>query len=204
MLNKDNNMADIKADITQISSRTVHTTKFEGMLIFDLNIFEDARGRFTEVWQTEAMQELGLPAVQPQQLGVSRSKKGSIRAIHAEPYDKIISPLTGRIFCGMTDLRPDSKTFGQTDCFELDNTKMLFIPSGIGNGFQAISEEDVLYCYCTAGVWSAEKAYSGQYVAINYADPDLAIDWPITDGAIVSLKDKSNKTMREAFPEQYE
>jgi dTDP-4-dehydrorhamnose 3,5-epimerase len=104
----------------------------------------------------------------------------------------------------MADLRPDSPTFGEVDTFELDSTKMLFIPSGIGNGFQAISDEDVLYCYCTAGVWSADKAYSGQYIAINYADADLAIEWPLQDDEqIVSLKDQSNKTMREVFPEKY-
>ncbi len=196
-------MSDLKSDIKQVSARRVHTTKFDGMLIFDLNIFDDARGRFTEVWQTEAMQELGLPEVNPKQLGISRSKKGAIRAIHAEPYDKIISPLTGRIFCAMTDLRKDSNTFGQVDTFELDSTKMLYIPSGIGNGFQVTSDEDVLYCYCTAGVWSADKAYSGQYVAVHYADPDLAIDWPLFDQKIVSVKDEANKTIREWFPEKF-
>lgn len=196
-------MSDLKSDIKQVSSRQVHKTKFKGMLIFDLNAFDDARGRFTEVWQTEAMQEMGLPEVNPKQLGISHSKKGAIRAIHAEPYDKIISPLTGRIFCAMTDLRQDSDTFGQVDTFELDSSKMLFIPSGIGNGFQVISDEDVLYCYCTAGVWSSEKAYSGQYVAINYADPGLNIQWPLIDQKIVSVKDEANKTLKEWFPDKF-
>lgn len=196
---------DIKADIKQTSSRAVHQTAFDGMLIFDLNIFEDNRGVFTEVWQTEAMQEMGLPEVNPKQLGISRSKKGAIRAIHAEPYDKIIHVAEGKIFCAMVDLRTNSPTFGQVENFELDNTKMLFIPNGVGNAFQAISDEDVLYCYCVTGLWSADKAYSGQYVAVNYADPDLAISWPITgDAQIVSLKDQANKTMRELFPEKYE
>lgn len=194
-------MSDIKADVSQISSRASHKSKFEGMLIFELNIFEDARGRFTEVWQTEAMQELGLPDVTPKQVGISRSKKGTIRAIHAEPYDKIIHPISGKIFCAMVDLRKDSPTFGQVDSFELDETKMLYIPNGIGNSFQALSD-DVLYCYCTAGVWSADKAYSGQYIAINYADPDLNIQWPIKE-TIVSLKDQQNPTMREVFPEKF-
>lgn len=195
---------DIKADIKQVSSRAVHATKFDGMLIFDLNIFEDNRGKFTEVWQTEAMKEMGLPEVNPQQLGISRSKKGAIRAIHAEPYDKIIHVIEGRIFCAMVDLRAGSKTFGEVDTFELDNTKMLFIPNGVGNAFQAVSDEDVLYCYCVTGVWSADKAYSGQYIAVNYADPDLAIQWPLgPDQQIVSLKDQANKTMRELFPERF-
>lgn len=195
---------DNKSDIKQSGTRGVHKTKFDGMLIFDLNIFEDARGSFTEVWQTEAMQEMGLPKVNPKQLGISRSKKGTIRAVHAEPYDKIIHAVQGKIFVAMVDLRKHSETFGLVDEFELDNTKMLFIPNGIGNSFQAISDEEVIYCYCVTGVWSAEKAYSGQYIAVNYADSDLAINWPIGDGnEIISLKDKQNKTMRELFPEKY-
>ncbi len=197
-------MSDNKSDIRQTSSRAVHKTKFKDMLIFDLNIFEDARGSFTEVWQTEAMQELGLPEVQPEQLGISRSKRGTIRAIHAEPYDKIIHVIAGRIFVAMVDLRKDSPTFAEVDSFELDNKHMLFIPKGIGNSFQAISNEDTIYCYCVSGVWSAEKAYSGQYIAVNFADPDLHITWPIgKDEHIVSLKDRQNKTMRELFPEHY-
>jgi dTDP-4-dehydrorhamnose 3,5-epimerase/reductase len=198
-------MVDIKSDINQTNFRAIHKTKFDGMFIFDLNIFEDTRGVFTELWQTEAMQELGLPEIKPQQIAISRSKKGAIRAIHAEPYDKIVSAIQGKIFVAMVDLRDGSDTFGQVDSFELDNTKMLFIPKGIGNAFQAVSDEDVLYCYCTAGIWSADKAYSGQYVAVNYADPDLNIKWPIgEDKQLVSLKDKSNKFMRELYPKHYE
>lgn len=197
-------MADNKSDIKQISNRAVHKTKFEGMLIFDLNIFTDPRGSFTEVWQTEVMQEIGMPSVIPQQLGISHSKKGAIRAIHAEPYDKIVHTVQGRVFCAMVDLRENSETFGEVDTFELDNTKMLFIPKGVGNGVQAISEEDVNYVYCVTGVWSAEKAYSGQYIAVNYADPDLNIHWAISgDKQIVSLKDSQNKSMRELFPARF-
>lgn len=197
-------MADNKSDIVQTSTRQVRTTKFHGMLIFDLNIFEDPRGKFTEVWQTEAMQPMGMPAVNPQQLGIAHSKKGTIRAIHAEPYDKLVHVVRGKVFCGMVDLRKDSDTFGQVDTFELTPNQMLFIPKGVGNGVQAISDEDVDYVYCVTGVWSAEKAYSGQYLAINFNDPDLKIDWPIgADGWIVSLKDQQNPTMRETFPEKF-
>ncbi len=197
-------MADNKSDVKQISSRQVHKTKFDDMLLFDLNIFEDPRGHFTEVWQTEAMQPMGLPALKPKQLGIAHSKKGTIRAIHAEPYDKVVHVVKGQVFCAMVDLRTGSATFGEIDTFELGPEQMLFIPKGIGNGVQAISEDDVDYVYCVTGVWSAEKAYSGQYLAINYADPDLAIKWPIgADGWIVSLKDQQNPTMRETFPEKF-
>jgi dTDP-4-dehydrorhamnose 3,5-epimerase len=197
-------MADNKSDIEQTSERNVHKTKFEGMLLFDLNVFEDPRGKFTEVWQTDEMQKLGLPELNPKQLGISHSKRGTIRAIHAEPYDKIVHVVNGRVFCAMVDLRINSPTFGQVETFELGPLQMLFIPKGVGNGIQAISEEDVDYVYCVTGVWSADKAYSGQYLAINFADPDLNIQWPIKNsGQIVSLKDQQNPTMRQIFPEKF-
>lgn len=198
-------MSNNNADITKVSELSAHQTKLPGMLLFDLNKFDDPRGSFTEIWQTETMQKLGLPEFNPKQLGVSRSKKGTIRAIHAEPYAKILSPLTGRIFVAMVDLRTDSETFGKVDSFTLTPAQMLYVPSGIGNAFQAVSDEDVLYCYCVSDVWSPEKAYSGSYIAVNYADPDLDIAWPILGGKeIVSIKDKQNKTMRELFPEKYQ
>ncbi len=197
-------MADNKSDISQTSHRNIHKTRFDGMLIFDLNIFEDPRGRFTEVWQSEAMQPMGLPTFEPKQLGIAHSKKGTIRAIHAEPYDKVVHVVRGKVFCAMVDLRVESDTFGQVDTFELDPTQMLFIPKGVGNGVQAISDEDVDYVYCVTGIWSADKAYSGQYLAINFNDPDLKIKWPIgPDGWIISLKDQQNPSMRETFPDKF-
>jgi len=196
-------MSNNKADIKQTGSRSVKETSFEGMLLFELNQFEDKRGSFTELWQTEEMQKLGLPDVNPKQVGISKSNKGTIRAVHAEPYDKIISPIEGEIFVAMVDLRTDSETFGKVDSFQMDSTQMLFIPKGIGNSFQALSDK-VIYCYCVTGLWSSEKAYSGGYVAVHYADPDLNIDWPIgPENQIVSMKDQNNPTMREAFPDKY-
>lgn len=195
-------MADNRSDINQVSDRAAHPGTLPGVLLFDLNIFEDARGSFTEVWQTEVMQELGLPAINPQQFGIARSKKGAIRAIHAEPYDKVVHVTTGKVFTALVDLRQGSETFGQIETFELTPDNMLFIPKGVGNGVQAISDEDVRYCYLVTGLWSADKAYSGQYLAINYADPDLNIQWPIAE-KIVSLKDQQNPSMREAFPERW-
>jgi dTDP-4-dehydrorhamnose 3,5-epimerase len=197
-------MADNKSDVKQVGHRSVHKTGLEGMLLFDLNIFEDPRGHFTEVWQTEAMQVLGLPVIEPKQLGIAHSKKGTIRAIHAEPYDKVVHVVSGLVFCAMVDLRTDSQTFGKVETFELSPKQMLFIPKGVGNGVQAISDEDVDYVYCVTGIWSAEKAYSGQYLAVNFGDPDLNIQWPIgANGWIVSLKDQQNPSMRQIFPDKF-
>src|SRR5688572_7915325 len=115
----------------------VNTTSISGLLLVDLQTVDDIgrpmadeRGSFTEGWQTEKMQALGLPALVPKQLSVSRNRKGAIRGIHAEPWDKYIHVVVGRVYAPITDLRPDSPTFGQHEGFELDGTNALYVPKG--------------------------------------------------------------------------
>jgi dTDP-4-dehydrorhamnose 3,5-epimerase len=173
------------------------------MLIFDLNIFNDNRGSFTEVWQTEEMQKLGLPELKPAQLGISRSRKGTIRGVHAEPWEKLIHVINGTAFIAISDIRPDSPTYGEVETFELTSNQALFLPKGLGNAFQAMTDVD--YCYFVTGLWSADTAYTGGYVQIRFNDEDLAIDWPIQGNEqIVSIKDRQNPSLRETYPEKYQ
>ena len=53
------------------------------------------------------------------------------------------------------------------------------------------------YFYLIDKYWDDAKA-SG----IAWNDPDLAIKWPIKD-PILSERDKTNKTLRQAFPEKF-
>jgi dTDP-4-dehydrorhamnose 3,5-epimerase/reductase len=98
-------------------------------------------------------------------------------------------------------LRTESATFGKVETFELDQSQALYLPKGVGNSFQALTD-DVAYVYLVTGLYDKDKAFSGGYIAINYSDPDLEIPWPIAE-AIVSDKDQKNPTLREAFPEKF-
>lgn len=181
----------------------VTTTKINGLLVLDINVFPDERGAFAEAWQKPKMAALGLPQITPMQMSVSHSKKGVIRGVHAEPWEKYIHIAHGKVFAAISDLRPDSATFGVVETFELDQHKALFLPKGMGNSFQALTDE-VAYVYLVTGEWSRELADKKQYLAVVYNDPDLAIDWPIKGEAqIVSDKDQAAPTLREVFPEKF-
>lgn len=173
-------------------------TRLKGLHIIELDLFDDERGSFREAWQAANMQALGLPAFQPVQQNVSESKRGVIRGIHAEPWEKYIHVVYGEVFAALVDLREESQTFGQVETITLDRSQALFVSKGFGNSFQITSDFGV-YSYLVTDHWQAGLTYP----AIAFDDPDLAIDWPIKEGQIVSEKDQHNPTMRQYYPHKF-
>jgi dTDP-4-dehydrorhamnose 3,5-epimerase len=161
-----------------------------GMIEFDLDVHADARGYFKENFQKAKLVELGLPAdFQPIQNNISFNEQvGVTRGLHAEPWDKYISVGgKGRIFGAWVDLRK-GESFGNTYYTEIDESKALYIPRGVANGFQTLTENTV-YTYLVNAHWSPDL----QYLAINLNDEQAAIPWPIElDKAIISEKDLVN------------
>lgn len=172
----------------------VTASRIEGLYEVKLVIHEDDRGSFREVYQAAKMQAAGLPEFHPIQQSASESKNGVIRGIHAEPWDKFIHVVHGEAFAAIVDLRPDSPTFKQYETFTLNRTNAIFVSRGLGNSFQAVT--DVVYSYLVNAHWSQDA--KSQYVLVNYADPELAIPWPIKE-AIVSEDDQNHPTIKEKF-----
>ena len=114
-------------------SLELHTTEIPGLVWLDLPVHGDNRGWFKENWQREKMTALGLPDFGPVQNNMSfNDKVGTTRGIHAEPWDKFVSVGTGRVFGAWVDLR-EGPTFGETFTLELDPTRAIFVPKGVGN-----------------------------------------------------------------------
>jgi len=177
----------------------VRKTSLEGLYVIDLDVFADDRGSFREVWQAEKMTAAGLPEFQPVQQSVSVSKKGVIRGIHAEPWEKLIHLTYGTAFAAMVDLREDSPTFGQCETIWLNEKTALLAARGFGNSFQVTSEIGI-YSYLVTAHWRPDGVYS----MVRFDDPDLAISWPILGGEeVVSEKDRNHPTLREAFPHKF-
>lgn len=96
--------------MTQLAIRA---TQISGLLVLDLPFRGDARGWFKENWQREKMMALGLPDFAPVQHHVAfNGMLGATRGIHAEPWEKLISLMSGRIFAVWVDLR-EGPTFGR-------------------------------------------------------------------------------------------
>lgn len=149
-------------------------TPIPGLVMWDLPVHGDSRGWFKENWQREKMVAAGLPDFGPVQNNISfNDAVGTTRGIHAEPWDKWVSVATGRVFGAWVDLR-EGPTYGAVFTAELDPSRAIFVPRGVGNGFQTL-EPDTAYAYLVNDHWSA----TAQYTFLNLADETVAIDWPI-------------------------
>lgn len=176
----------------------VEASTIPGVYLVSLDVFGDERGSFREAYQAAKMQERGLPEFTPVQMNVSESRYGTIRGIHAEPWEKFIHVAHGAAFAAIVDLRVELPTFGHVSTFELDRTNALFVSRGCGNSFAATSPE-LVYSYLVTEHWRPDNPYP----AVAYDDPALGIPWPIPEGdRIVSEKDQANPTLAEAYPTQ--
>jgi dTDP-4-dehydrorhamnose reductase len=158
-------------------------TSIPGMVVLDLPVHGDNRGWFKENWQREKMIDVGLPDFGPVQNNISFNLNvGTTRGIHAEPWDKYVSIATGRVFGAWVDLR-EGASFGTVFTTELDPSKAVFVPRGVGNSFQTL-EGNTTYSYLVNDHWSADLR--ADYSFLNLADESVAIRWPIplTDAAL--------------------
>jgi dTDP-4-dehydrorhamnose 3,5-epimerase/reductase len=176
----------------------VRTTAIPGLLVLDLDVRGDNRGWFKENWQRAKMTTLGLPDFTPVQNNVSFNvSAGVTRGVHAEPWDKLVSIATGRIFGAWVDLRP-GPAFGTVVINELGPETAVFVPRGVGNAFQTL-EPGTAYSYLVNDHWSL--AARDSYTFVNLADETLAIDWPIPlDRCELSEADRHHPRLADAVP----
>ena len=177
-----------------------------GMIEFDIPVHGDNRGWFKENFQKEKMIPLGFPesffAEGKLQNNVSFSRQGVLRGLHAEPWDKYISVAdNGKVLGAWVDLRAGD-SFGHVYQTVIDASKGIFVPRGVANGFQVLSET-VSYSYLVNDYWALEL--KPKYAFVNYADPTLGIEWADVAHAEVSEADKNHPLLKDVValqPEQ--
>ena len=174
----------------------VHATDIDGLWVVDLDVHHDPErigASFREAYQAEKMQALGLPELRPVQCNVSENPLGTLRGFHAEPWEKFIHVVAGTAFSAIADIRPGSATFKKVWTGELRSDNAILVTRGLANSFQAVSEH-VVYTYLTNEHWQAGLAYT----AVSYDDPELAVEWPITDARLkLSKKDAANPSLAD-------
>jgi dTDP-4-dehydrorhamnose 3,5-epimerase len=186
-----------------MEEKVISKTSIDGLFVIERPTFLDERGFFHEIARVEDIKnEIGIE-FKPVQWSHSFSKPDVIRAIHSENWNKIVYPMTGKLFVPIVDVRPDSKTFGKIEEFTFDNTKedaphqALFLSKGLGNSLCAFGDEAVHYVYLTDEYWDNSKARG-----IAWDDPDLNIKWPV-ENPIISDRDRKNPTLRDLYPEKF-
>ena len=123
---------------------------------------------------------------------LSRSRQGTLRGLHYQierPQGKLVQVISGTIFDVAVDLRRNSPTYGQWVGLHLDadSPMSLWIPPGFAHGFYVLSEMATVLYKCT-------DYYSPEYErTLNWADPELAIDWPLMENIPLVLSDKDRQ-----------
>ena len=174
----------------------VRDTTIPGLTIWDLPVHGDNRGWFKENWQRAKMVAAGLPDFEPVQHNISfNDVVGTTRGIHAELWDKLVSVASGRIFGAWVDLR-EGRTFGAVYTAELDPSRAVFVPRGVGNAFQTLEPHSV-YTYLVNDHYEPQAIYT----AVNLADETLAIRWPIPlEHAELSVNDRRHPRLVHVAP----
>lgn len=167
----------------------LHETPFEGLFLVQVPVHEDTRGFFMESWNRQDLKDAGLD-VDFVQDSHSRSGANVLRGLHYQdstaPIAKLVRCTQGSVFDVAVDLRAGSRTFGQWFGTELSevNRKQIYVPVGFAHGFVTLSETAELQ-YKQTGFYNRAAEH-----AIRWNDPDLAIEWPVSD-PLLSERDRT-------------
>ena len=175
--------------------------KIPDVLIIEPQVFQDDRGFFFESYNHKAFSEKTGITANFVQDNHSFSKQNVLRGLHyqiSQPQGKLVRAIAGSILDIAVDIRKTSPTFGESvSCIlSADNKRQLWVPVGFAHGFVVLSETaEVLY--------KTTDYYAPQHErCILWNDPDLAIDWSVTNPPIVSAKDRVGQPFKsaEVFP----
>jgi dTDP-4-dehydrorhamnose 3,5-epimerase len=177
-----------------------YETALDGVYILEPKVFEDERGFFMESYNKKDFEELGLYYDLVQDNHSLSVKAGVLRGIHFQlnpkAQTKIVRCLSGAIYDVVVDLRKSSKTFGKwiSVILTADNKRQIVVPKGFGHAILTlVPNTEILY--------KVDEYYSPEHDrAIRWDDPDLAIDWPVSN-PILSEKDKNAPYLKDILDE---
>lgn len=177
--------------------KTLPTT-LPGVVLLELDVFGDARGRFMETFRRERYLELGVGVgLEFVQDNFSSSVRGTLRGLHYQlehPQGKLVHVTRGAVFDVAVDIRRGSPTFGQWFGTELsaDNHRQLWIPPGFAHGFVVTSDEADFAYKCTATYVPTDDR------SIRWNDPAIGIAWPLAGEPLLSTRDVTAALLRDA------
>lgn len=153
--------------------------------------YSDGRGFFSETWNQQRYQEIGIPGPFVQDNHSYSAQRGTVRGLHLqiEPnvQGKLVRVTRGSIWDVAVDVRHGSPTFGRHAAAELtaDNWQQLWVPGGFLHGYCTLEPDtEVIYKVTAPYDKAAERG-------VIWDDPDLAVPWPIQPGtAMLSDKDR--------------
>lgn len=178
----------------------MRTTKLAipDVVVFEPRVFGDERGFFYESFNQKVFFEatgLNRDFVQDNH---SKSQQGVLRGLHYQmpPYaqGKLVRVVAGEVFDVAVDLRLSSPTFGRWvgQILSAENKKQMWVPEGFAHGFLVLSSS-AEFLYKTTNYYAPEHER-----CIQWNDPGLGIQWPITSEPNLSAKDKAGLLFSDA------
>ncbi|PQZ92757.1 MULTISPECIES: dTDP-4-dehydrorhamnose 3,5-epimerase [Pseudomonas] len=179
----------------------VTETSLPGVVILEPKVFGDERGFFYESFNARAFEVATGQERNFVQDNHSRSQKGVLRGLHYQlerTQGKLVRVTAGEVLDVAVDIRRSSPNFGQWVSVRLsaDNHRQLWVPEGFAHGFVVLSDyAEFLYKTTDYYTPAAERC-------IRWDDPDLNIDWQLTEAPQLSAKDQVGKALKDAdlFP----
>ena len=166
----------------------VSQTGIPGLVVIQPKVFPDNRGFFLETYSRKAFAAAGLDYDFVQDNHARSGPKGVLRGLHFQrppaAQAKLVWVVRGAVFDVAVDLRRGSPTYGRWYGIELsaENFSRLMIPRGFAHGYVTLTD-DAEFMY------KVDAPYSpGDDGGIAWNDPDIAINWPVTE-PILSEKD---------------
>lgn len=176
---------------TQMGKINVETCEIEGLKVITPTVFGDKRGYFMETYNKNDFKAAGIDMdfVQDNQ---SSSSKGVLRGLHFQKkhaQDKLVRVIEGEVFDVAVDLRDGSPTFGKWYgvLLSAENKKQFFIPKNFAHGFLVVSDH-AEFCYKCTDFYHPEDEGG-----IQWDDPDIGVEWPITEDMELNLSEKDAK-----------
>lgn len=167
----------------------IETTPLPGVLILTPARHGDARGFFSESWNSRTLADAGVTLPDFVQDNHSMSAQaGTVRGLHfqAPPHaqGKLVRCGRGSLFDVAVDARRGSPTWGRWFGTELsfENGRQLWIPAGFLHGFVTREADTEIVYKCTAHY---DRASDGAV-----AWDSLGIDWGVTE-PLLSDKDRA-------------
>ncbi|WP_342624683.1 dTDP-4-dehydrorhamnose 3,5-epimerase [Pseudomonas alkylphenolica] len=167
------------------------------VILFEPKVFGDDRGFFFESFNQRQFEAAVGRTVEFVQENHSRSVKNVLRGLHyqiQQPQGKLVRVVVGEVFDVAVDLRKSSPTFGKWVGAHLsaENKHQLWVPEGFAHGFVVLSEQ-AEFLYHTTDYYAPEHER-----CVIWNDPDLAIDWPLNDQPVLSIKDQQGLSLVQA------
>lgn len=173
----------------------VTLTEIPDVLLLSPRVFGDERGFFFECFNERDFETATGIKSRFVQDNHSRSKRHVLRGLHYQkqhPQGKLVRVTLGEVFDVAVDIRKDSPTFGRWTGHHLsaDNKLQLWIPPGFAHGFLVISEY-AEFLYKTTDYYHPEDE-----VSLYWADPEIGVQWPISDPPLLAAKDTEQQATR--------